>query len=377
MFLNKDLNRSYLHYSHLRSSGLIVSNSLVRFLLSISFVPIIFLVVNNIFFRYKERVGTVAIDYLTKSQPYKTLYSELESVGVGALPLPNIYIPAVPSIFLKDVFIEFRRSPLFVIKNLDFLSAMLIKIFRYYAFFKTNDTKNIIVFQEYSFYLTYFTRVVEYDDSSLYCIQHGIPGHTYCHFRFTFFFTWSEFFKEYYICQGAEQDQFIVSGSIYHQYLLSRKKKTPSIDILYVMQGGIPEHGDIVTTLEKLSNTYRIQVLQHPRYYVEMDSIIQATDKDIISALLNSSVILSHYSTALLDGMTLGLQVISYIYPSSKEFDCISYLEKEHVITNANNLEVALKKLLIQNDTQIVSEHLLCNKKIAKQLISNFINAYD
>ena len=143
------------------------------------------------------------------------------------------------------------------------------------------------------------------------------------------------------------------------------------------MQGGIPEHDDIVTTLEKLSNTYRIQVLQHPRYYVEMDSIIQATDEDIISALLNSSIVVSNHSTALLDGMTLGLQAVSYMYPSSKEFDCVSYMEKERIISNTNNLEVALKKLLLQNDVQIISERLLCNKKIAKQFISNFINAYD
>lgn len=69
-----------------------------------------------------------------------------------------------------------------------------------------NNLSNLTVLQEYSFYLSYFRRVVEHEGGNLYNIQQGIPGDTYCYFRFSKYFVCGEYYKNIYIHNKAEKN---------------------------------------------------------------------------------------------------------------------------------------------------------------------------
>ena len=356
-----DLQRSFLQYKKHQELGHLKLNYFHK----ISFIFIFFLLLPfifvNIFFIYKRKNSEIyVIDYEAK-QPYIRINQEFEkSNRFRFLKINRLSIPTVPLIFFQDII----KNPIFCITHLAFLGALLLKITKYYFFIKYYNISKLIVFQEYSFYMSYLTRIMESDGGKLYNVMHGVPGESYCFFRFSKCFIWGEFYKEVYIKNGADKNQFIVSGSIFHYSLLkNRNTNIEDIDILYAMDGDVTGKDDVINILEKLVNKYKIRVKQHPRYRVDIGDTLIEIDNDIIEAIVHSKLIISHYSTALLDVLIMGKTPISYLYNDVLEREYIPYLEKSLVVSNKLELINLIGKRMEYNDEIIVDKQYIEMKK--------------
>jgi hypothetical protein len=246
----------------------------------------------------------------------------------------------LPIIYIKDIVTVSRHNSVWLIQNLYFLGALSLKISKYYFMWKKNKLSKMIVMQEYSFYMSYLTRVIESENGKLYNIQHGIPGETYCCFRFSKSFIWGEHYKQVYIKQNAKRDQFIVSGSIVHSFLnRKRKNQIEDIDILYVMQGKIEGMEDVIEALEEVSKYKKVLYIQHPRHYVKnITSSLPETQENIYQLLMRSKTVVSHYSTALLDAVVLGKKAISYLKKDDMK-SYVNYLPQGNIVNDKNLLE--------------------------------------
>ncbi len=359
--IHPDLMRSYMHMKRHEELKYLKIKVVPRVLLSILF----FLLIPSVFMSYlfkKTHTKIVVLNYGNKA-PFDIIYSVFRKHKIFKLiPLDKFFIPILPPIFIRDIRDILRDNPIFILKNLYFFGAMSLKISQYYFFIRRHHISSLIVFQEYSFYMTYFTRIMEYEKRKLYNIQHGISGDTYCYFRFTKSFIWGRHFKEKFIKNKAEINQFILSGSIYHQALKEQETTmTEEIDVLYVMQGEMTEMYDVLEVLGDLSQNLVIRYIQHPRYPADISTQLIASEYDIVSSILKSKLVLSHYSTALLDASFLGKKALSYTKKEKNMNKHVSYLEQESIIHDKAELRY---KILRKNTivSQLDEKYIESNK---------------
>jgi len=364
-----DIQRSFLQYQKHQDIGYLKLTLLYKIMLSFIFFLLLPFVIFNIFFKKRQNNKNVfVVDYGSK-QPYKIINQELKATNrFKFLRLNSFYIPLVPTIFIRDIL----KNPIFTIKNLPFLGGLLLKISKYYFFIKYNNISKLIVLQEYSFYMSYLTRVIEKEDGKLYNIMHGIPGETYSFFRFSKCFVWGEFYKYEYIKNRAYTKQFIISGSIFHHYLSKQRyNNDESIDILYAMDGDVLGVDDVLEVLKKLSSKYKIRVKQHPRYRVDIDSKLIEIDNDIVDAISKSKVVISHYSTALLDVIVMNKNAVSYIYDYAIENKFVSYLDKKSIVSNKEALIYLLIDRIKYNYIVSIDKRYIDMKKNPIEVIIN------
>jgi hypothetical protein len=304
------------------------------------FVLLPFSLLSYLFSKNTKDKNVLVLDYGEK-EPYRVVNQALSPYPLFKFcRVPKFFIPVLPSIYIKDIITVSRYNSIWFIQNLYFLGALSLKISKYYFVWKKSKLSKMIVMQEYSFYMSYLTRVIENENGKLYNIQHGIPGETYCCFRFSKSFIWGEHYRQVYIKQNAEKNQFIISGSIVHSFLnRKRENATEDIDILYVMQGKIEGIEDVIEVLEKVSKYKKVLYIQHPRHYVKnIDSCIPETKENIYQLLMRSKIVVSHYSTALLDAVILGKKAISYLKKDDMKH-YIDYLPQSNTVNNKNLLE--------------------------------------
>lgn len=373
--INSDLLRSFRHFKRHEELGHLKLNLIHKIFLSIVFFILLPFCLLNLFFKNdnKNRKKIFILKY-KEEEPYTTIYKLIRQEKIfNFIQLPKLFIPLLPRVFIKDISQTFIVQPMFIFKNLAFFGALILKISKYYYMVKYHKVSNLIVFQEYSFYMSYFTRVMELEGGKLYNIQHGIPGDTYCWFRFSKCFVWGEFYKDVYINNKAEKTQFVISGSILHSYIEKKlKQKEVDTDILYVMQGKSEEMKDVLDVLEDLARNKVVRYIQHPRHPVRMnnDILIESND-DILNAIGRSKIIISHYSTTLLDACVLEKHALSYTKMEKNLSKYVSYLDKENIIHTKEDL---IKRIGEQgNKVSILSERYISNDLEAIQVIKKVI----
>jgi len=345
-----DLERAYRHFERHKEVGYLKLTMVHKIALSLVFFVLIPTAISNLFFIAKRKKKETFILEYTDTQPYKTIYKQLREIReLTFISLPRWYIPIVPKIFLRDVLDTFTTNPSFIFYNLPFLGALALKISKYHFLIREQGISKLIVLQEYSFYSSYLTRMLEYEKGALYNIQHGIPGVTYCFFRFTKCFVWGEHYKQEYIKNSAEKTQFLIAGSIFHWALKNTKEVKNDIDILYVMQGyagGKEDTLDILNVLNKFVDQYTVRVLQHPRHKITIDNNLKEFNGDVIEAIGRSKVILSRYSTSLLDAQYLNKYTLAYVGNNQKIEAYVTYLDTEQVIKDLDTLYIKLQDAL-------------------------------
>jgi hypothetical protein len=336
-----DLSRSFQHFKKHIALGHVKISVTEKIILSMLFFVLLpFSLLSYLFSKNTKDKKVLVLDYGEK-EPYRVMKQALSPHSLFKLyRVPKFFIPVLPRIYINDIITISRHNLVWLIQNLYFLGALSLKISKYYFMWKKSKLSKMIVMQEYSFYMSYLTRVIENENGKLYNIQHGIPGETYCYFRFSKSFIWGEHYRQVYIKQNAERNQFIVSGSIVHNFLnRKRENETEDIDILYVMQGKIEGVEDVIEALEKVSKYKKVLYIQHPRYYVKnIDSCIPETKENIYQLLMRSKIVVSHYSTALLDAVVLGKKAISYLKKDDMK-NHVDYLPQSNIVNNKNLLE--------------------------------------
>lgn len=362
MFNNEFLRRSYLQYRRNSELSFVNLNFMKKCLLAFYFFLSNLFFVFQIFFKLKktDSLGIVFLKYDDKTQPFKTINTFLSESNINFIDIEKKYLPITPFILIKDLMSEFKEKPFFVLKNLDFFFALNMKISKYYFFIKYYNVNKLVVFQEYSFYMTYLTRVMKSENLELYNVMHGIPGDTYCFFKFTKTFIWGEYFRNKYLDLKAEPNQFVLSGSIYHYAIKEKYSKlniSTSIDILYIMQGAEKGYSDVLEVLIKMSSNYNIVIKQHPRYKIKLNTVLKETEEDTLDCISKSRLVISHYSTALIDSIILDKSIISYIDLKSVEYKYISFLDDNFIVSDQKKLEIKIndmlkneKKVFLKND---------------------------
>ena len=372
--MNPDLKRSLKHFKRHEELGYLKLNFIHKVFLSLAFFILLPSVFLNLFFKNnnKNRKKIFILKY-KDSEPYTTIYKLLKKEKIfNFVQLHKLYIPVLPLIFIKDVAESFKMQPMFILKNLYFFGALSIKISKYYFMIKYHKVSNLIVLQEYSFYMSYLTRVIEHDGGNLYNIQHGIPGDTYCHFRFSKCFVWGEYYKDVYINNKAEKTQFVVSGSILHNYIKKKvKQKEEDIDVLYIMQGKSEEMKDVQDILEDLAENKVVRYIQHPRHPVRMKETLIESNDNILNSILRSKIVISHYSTALLDACVLEKYTLSYTKSEKKLSRYVSYLSTDNIVHTKENL---IKKIMEKNNkVSTLNERYISNDVDPIQVIKKEI----
>ena len=339
-----DLERSLLQFRKHEELKYLMLSRTQKFFLGIAFFLLLPFSIFGIFKKNQHNnANTIFVVDYGKSEPFNSIYNAIKSLkGFKFIKISRSYFPILPYIFLKDIFFIIKKKPLYLLSNLDFFGALSLKLLQYYSVIQRNDIQYLILFQEYSFYSSYLTRVMESQEGKLFNIQHGIPGKTYAYFRFSKMFIWGEYFQEQYIKNGADRNQFEIIGSMVHT--LRRRKSlsmnVEDIDILFIMQGEQRELSDILEVLEVLSDRYNIQYIQHPRHPVKLNTSLRECRLSLWEALAKSKKVLSHYSTVLFDASWLGKESIAYLSIEQEEY--VSYLPKKNIIHNKKDLMVAL-----------------------------------
>jgi len=336
-----DINRCYFQYKKSIKSGIIYFGIIKSVLLVLFFF--ILMLTSLLDFKSKKNKKIWIIKY--SKEPYDTINKILAEEKIfNFLKIKPGFI--LPKVFVLDFFHFFKLKPFFVIKNIVFFAALAFKISRYYYNIKKNNIYFLIVMQEYSFYISYLTTIMEKRGGKLYNIMHGVPGKYYSFFRCSKCFVWSDYFKKIYIRQGADKNQFIISGSIFHQFINKFNSKNYKIkyDICYPLEGKVDGFEDVLDVLIKLRKSISICIKQHPRYKVNIKQLKDNKGNTLYN-LLHSNIIIAHYSTILLDALVLNKKVISYI-ANKNYLDYVSYLPDECIVTSIAELEKKLNYLL-------------------------------
>jgi hypothetical protein len=336
---------------------------LYKILLSLVFFFLLPSVILSYLFK-KTHTTVVVLNYGNKA-PFDLIYNIFKEHKIfNLIPLDKFFVPILPPIFIQDIIKILYHNPIFIWKNLYFFGAIALKISQYYFFVRRHHISSLIVFQEYSFYMSYFTRVMEFEQRKLYNIQHGISGETYCHFRFTKSFVWGKYFKKMFIENGADENQFILTGSFVHQILKEKKISiSEEIDILYVMQGEMDEMYEVLEILDLLSEGMVIRYIQHPRYPANITTQLIPSEYDTISSILKSKLVLSHYSTVLFDSAFLGKKALSYTKKERNMYKYVSYLVEESIIHD----KLELRYKILNQDTTVVpldKKYIEVNKNV-------------
>jgi len=371
------LERSYLQYKkHIELNHLKINftQKILLILLFISLLPTFLL---DLLLREKKSNKVYVMEY-TNQEPYRTIYKYIRtSKFFNFIKINKFYIPIIPIYYYKDLLYILIKRPIFFFKNILFFSILGIRIAKYYSLIRFNDIKYLIVLQEYSFYISYVTKLMEKRNGKLYNIMHGIPGDTYCYFRFSKCFVWSEYFKEKYIQNRAYKEQFVMSGSLFHSYILKYydKNTLETFDILYAMDGEVEGYNDVIEILEKLSLYYKVGIKQHPRQKVKLNTDIAIVNDDIVTSILKSKIIIGHYTTALLDTVILKKIAISYLGKDITKSKYIDYIDKRYIFFTKQNLLKSLKLVLSDKTTTVSYNKLVIDIELEPlNIIENIIS---
>jgi len=349
-----DLERSFLQYKEHIKLGFLNLNFFKNFSLIIMFLLLLPTTFLNIFFIKKSKKSKIFVLHISNAEPYNSIYNSLKQNALFTFVQKSKWqYPILPTLLVKDMFQLLKSQPAMFLTNLVFFAALAWKISRYYGLIKKHSIKNLLVFQEYSFYSSYLTRVLENEGKNLYNVMHGVPNDICCYFRFSKCFVWGEHYKDKYLLNHAEPTQFVISGSIFHSFLPQRDTTKEEIDILYVAQGyvgGRTDTTDIFEVLTELSLKYKVRVLQHPRNKINIPNTLEEYHGNIIDAIQKSKIILSGYSTALLDSTYMGKNAIAYIGDETHLRKYVSYLPHQNIIEQKEELEPTITKLLDSSD---------------------------
>jgi hypothetical protein len=343
--INGDLMRSYKQYIKQQEIEYLKIRLVHKILLAILFFFLLPLSILKIFYiKNKPNVKLYIFPFGDK-EPMQSILKEFKKFNSSIVIIYPTSFYIVPSLIIRDFFETLLSHPIWVVKNLDFFGALSLKVSKYYGYKVSYGVSKLLLFQEYSFYSSYLTRVFENEDGSVYNLMHGIPGQESSYFRFTKCFVWGTYFKNFYIDNNADSTQFIVIGSIFHYNIKNNLSKKVDIDILYTMQGTVLEIESVLEVLENISENKIVRYLQHPRYPVNMkDSKLVESHDDILLAISRSKVIVSHYSTTLLDAMSMKKNVISYLSRDSNHRQYIAYMNKNSIVDSEEEFFRLLQK---------------------------------
>jgi hypothetical protein len=354
--INDDLMRSYKQYTKQQEIGHLKINFFTKLLLSLLFFVLFPLNILKLFYIKTKRNNTLFIFPFGNKEPMQTILSELENLTDCKIIIHPEAFYIFPSLLIKDFMLTLLNHPLWTMKNLDFFGALSIKVSKYYGYKRKYSISKLLLFQEYSFYSSYLTRIFEYENSELYNLMHGIPGPEASFFRFTKFFVWGEYFKKYYINHKAEERQFVISGSIFHQHFSifdsSIKKEQIQYDIVYALQGDLYGNNqyinDTFSILKELhmKRNFKIAIKPHPIYSnnIEIPQIFDILTLSLEESILKSKLILSHFSTIFLDSKVLNIKVIAFIDENQKEL--VGYLNKQEICFSKMDLCKKIEKIL-------------------------------
>ncbi len=373
--MNNDLLRSYQQYRWQQQNGFLRLSILTKIGLSFIFFLVL---LYSLFPRKKISCTKVAIVDYGQTETLRTVYITLDLPSIENNTLRKT-LPCLPDIFFKDLRDAWREEWRFVAKNLPFLGVLALRCGQYYGAVQKQQIKNLIVMQEYSYYMSYLTRLLEYEEKHLFNIMHGIPGKEASYFRFTRCFVWGEYFKNYYIANHADPDQFIISGSIYHQMLKNLPPIEATIDILYMMQGDeewVISHDELTETfqiLETLSPRFTIACKRHPLYPKQTVppslSIVEGSPTELMRS---SKIVLSHHSTSLLDAIILGKYPLAFV--KRDRDNMLRFLPQQAIITTKEILRTTLLTHLSHPHRPIIAS--VINNMDAQNIILHTLKGF-
>ena len=335
--INEDLMRSFRQYKKQIEIGHIKISFFKKILLSLFFF-ILFFTFPITFFYKKKNKDFIYIFPFSNKEPMKSIVSKLQTIPNSKIIIRPNSFKVVPLNLYKDYLIFLLNNPQWTISNLDFFGALALKISKYYGYKVKYGCSKLLLFQEYSFYISYLTYLFEKDNGKLYGLMHGIPGEEASFFRFSKFFVWSKYFKNYYVNNNADVKQFKIVGSIVHnnlreKYIVEGREK---YDIVYALQGDLYSNYKykvmILELLEELKNDlkYKIAIKEHPIYRDTLPThnfdILNNSSYEI---LFSSKLIISQFSTMLYDAKSLNKGAFALL-PKEK-IELVSYLEDEEI----------------------------------------------
>jgi len=383
MIKNNDLMRSYNQYIKQQKLGHINIHFVQRILLSFIFIFSFILLGINLFFIYsKKKVNkTLFVFPFNNKEPMGSIITELRKLNHSRIIVYPKALPIFPLLLLKDFLYLLCTKPLWTLRNLDFFGALSIKVSKYYGYKKKYAISKLLLFQEYSFYSSYLTYIFESEDGSLYNLMHGIPGEEASYFRFSKCFVWGEYFKNYYILNNAEKNQFIIVSSIYHAKLKMQKNSSMAVyDIIYALQGD--RYSDITSTkivLDVLQQVQRdfglkVAVKQHPIYpsSVPIPSKFLEIDISPFDSIFSSKMLISHFSTMLLDAKVLDKKVLAFL--SKEQKGMVAYLDNNEVVFDKNELYKEIVTLFNTTKGMKLSKNIIDFDLNTVEIIENEIS---
>lgn len=364
--MNEDLRRSYYQYVKQQEIGHIHIVFFKKIVLVLLFFMLLFTGVMTIFYGKSSKFKNykkLFIFPFTAKEPMKTIIDEFQNIENSRVIITPKQVIIFPAILYSDFLKTFIIHPFWTIKNLDFFGALAYKVSLYNGYKIRYGISKLLLFQEYSFYSSYLTRVFEYENGSLYNLMHGIPGEEASFFRFTKCFVWGDYFKNYYINNMAESSQFIVAGSIFHTKLKSLKVNTMErYDIIFPLQGSQYSNRKYTEKIFSLLNhlhddlNLKIAVKPHPQYEDDISNIkFDILETSPYEAIYSGKLIISQFSTMLLDAKSIGKKVFSFLPFNQKKL--VGYLSEDEIAST--DLGAYMKIMKIINNKKEVDESII------------------
>jgi len=348
-----DIKRSYYQYKKHIKIGHFAPTLAQKILFICMFFILPFTIPFKYIYKKRLKYKLLVLPFSDK-EPMRTLINRLnKKKNFKIVVKPKSYWIA-PIKLYQDFFILLVKSPQWTICNLDFFGALSIKISQYYGYKCKYGIDRVLIFQEYSFYSSYLTYIIESDGGRLYNLMHGIPGKEASFFRFSKCFVWEEYFKNFYIHNGALKDQFMIVDSVYHTELKKQVEHltgSKRYDIVYVLQGD--EYSNkrykelILDLLKFFQERYhrKVALKPHPIYRdkIATDSFVML-DGSIYDIFQSSELVISQFSTVLYDAKSIGKKVLA-ILPKDMQY-LVGYLDDSQVAVDMDDAKEKILDLL-------------------------------
>ncbi len=345
--MNNDLLRSCQQYRSQKEMKFLRTGIVTKIGLAFIFFAVLIL---SLLPKKRKQSNKKAIVYYDNIDTLKSIYTKLHLPSIENKQIRRTF-PNLPRLFAKDIAEIWKEDWKLIITNLPFFGSLALRCGQYYSIVRKMEIKTLIVMQEYSYYMSYLTRIMEYEEKQLINIMHGIPGKEASHFRFSRCFVWGEYFKNYYIANHAHPEQFIISGSIYHQVLKQTGcKNDEDIDILYMMQGdthiSADELSETFVVLQQFTSKYKVACKQHPIYSVQnVPKELMVVDGSPTQLICRAKIVLSHHSTSLLDAMVLGKKPLAFTKDDSDGI--LKFLPQASIVSSKEKLQQTILNILL------------------------------
>ena len=364
--VNEDLLRSYRQYVKQKEMGHLRLNTLHKIFLALLFIPTGITNLVKVYYailRKGDEENQLFIFPFNSHEPMKTIVKALSrSKHSKVIVRPRAPMIA-PLLLYRDFIICLMDRPWWTIRNLDFFGALALKVAQYYGYKVKYHIKYLMLFQEYSFYSSYLTHVFEDEEGALYNLMHGMPGEEASFFRFSKCFIWGEYFEQFYLKHGADAKQFVVVGSLFHQYLMKEKGNYEiKFDIVYALQGESYSNTKytrvMIGLLESLQNELRINIAikPHPRYHESIQTSLEIISMSPIEAIGSTKMIVGQFSTMLLDAKIAGKKVFAFLPEEKKSL--VEYLDADEIAFEASDAYNKIKNLM-STDCLSASGHIV------------------